>query len=38
MRRDFKILQAYRREIDIRPKVVKSKRVYSRKIKHKKGW
>ena len=33
--RDFNILAIYKREINCRPKVVKSKKVYSRKIKHK---
>ncbi len=36
--RDKNIYLAYKREIDMRIKIVKSKKCYSRKIKHKKGW
>jgi len=34
--RDKNILAIYKREINCRPKVVKNKKLYSRKIKHKK--
>lgn len=34
-KRDFNILKAYMREIDLRPKVKKSKKLYKRKVKHK---
>jgi len=37
MKRNYQVLKAYKREIDIRPKVIKSKKIYSRKIKHNKG-
>ena len=38
MKRNIDILKAYKREIDIRPKIIKSKKIYSRKQKHKKDW
>ena len=34
--RDKNILLSFKREIDMKQKVIKSKKVYSRKIKHKK--
>ena len=34
-KRDYNILGIAKREINCRPKVVKSKKLYSRKIKHK---
>jgi len=34
--RDKNILLSFKREIDMKQKVVKSKKIYSRKIKHKK--
>jgi len=33
--RDRNILSSYKREIDMRCKIVRSKKLYSRKIKHK---
>ena len=36
MKRDFNILAIYKKEINCRPKVVKNKKKYTRKIKHKK--
>ena len=35
-KRDFNILLGIRGEISLKPRVVKSKKVYKRKIKHKK--
>ena len=35
--RDKNILFSFKREIDMKQKVVKSKKIYSRKIKHKKN-
>jgi len=37
MKRDFNILKIYQREINCRPKVVKNKKKYTRKVKHKKA-
>ena len=36
--RDVNIKKSFKREIDMRPKVVKSKKIYNRKSKHKKAW
>ena len=36
--RDFNVKKSYQREIDMRSKVVKSKKHYTRKLKHKKAW
>jgi len=33
--RDLNILAIYKKEINCRPKVIKNKKVYSRKVKHK---
>jgi len=35
MRRDFNIYFSYKREINMKEKTIKSKKKYSRKIKHK---
>jgi len=38
-KRDWNIEKSYRREIDLKSKIVKSKKIYTRKIKHKnKEW
>jgi len=34
-KRDKNILKAYQREINLKPRIKQSKKVYSRKIKHK---
>ena len=36
--RDYNILKAYKKEIDLKTKVVKSKKAYTRKVKHKKAF
>jgi len=36
--RDYNILKSYKREVDMREKRVKSKKIYSRKTKHKKKY
>jgi hypothetical protein len=36
--RDINILKSYQREINMKVKVVKSKKIYSRKTKHKKAF
>jgi len=36
--RDYNIILSYKREINMKAKVVKSKKIYSRKAKHKKAY
>ena len=36
--RDMNILKSYQKEINLNKKVIKSKKVYTRKIKHKKEY
>jgi len=37
MKRDWNIIKAYKKEIDLKTKVVKSKKKYTRKMKHKRS-
>jgi len=36
MKRDFNILKAFKKEINLKTRVLKNKKKYTRKIKHKK--
>jgi hypothetical protein len=37
-KRDFSILGIAKREINARPKIIKNKKAYTRKVKHKNKW